>query len=79
MSIKNFLFKKMLQSKLKGVPEAEQEKFLAMIEKNPDFFQKIAEEAQIKIKSGKDQTSAIMETISEHKDEFQKVFGDMKK
>ena len=39
MSIKTFLMKKMMAQQLKGVPQAEQDKMLAMIEKNPDLFQ----------------------------------------
>ena len=42
MGLKNLLMKKMLQSKMKDVPAEQQEKIFAMIEKNPDFFQKVA-------------------------------------
>ena len=51
--LKNFLIKKMLKSQLNGIPEAEQEKIIGMIEKNPQLFQIIAKEAQAKIKEGK--------------------------
>jgi hypothetical protein len=47
MSMKSFLMRKMLASKMKGVPQAEQDKIFDMIEKNPDFFQKIGLEIQI--------------------------------
>ena len=73
MSMKNFFLKQLLKSKMKDVPASEQEKIFAMLEKNPDFFQKVAEEVQIKIKSGKDQQSAVMEVLTSHKDELQKI------
>jgi 2-phosphoglycerate kinase len=61
MSIKNFLMKKMLASKMKGVPQEEQDKLFTMIEKNPELFQKIALEVQEEMKKGKDQMAATME------------------
>ena len=65
--------KKMLKSQLKGVPEAEQEKLLGMIEKNPELFQRIAQEAQAKMKEGKDQMNAMMEVMQNHQEELKKI------
>ncbi len=73
MSIKTFLMKKMLASKLKGVPQAEQDKLFSMIEKNPDFFQKIGVEVQEEMKKGKDQMAATMEVMQRHQDELKKL------
>ena len=72
---KNMLMKKMLKSQLKNVPEAEQEKILKVLEENPELFQKIATEAQAKIKGGKDQMSAMMETVQEHQAELKEILG----
>ena len=71
--LKNFLMKKMLKSQLNGIPEAEQEKIIGMIEKNPQLFQIIAKEAQVKIKEGKDQMTAMMEVAQNHKEELKKA------
>ncbi len=68
--LKEFLMKKMLQSKLKDVPQAEQDKIFKMVEKNPELFQKIALEVQEKIKGGKDQMSATMEVMKSHEAEL---------
>ncbi len=68
--IKNFLLKKMLKSKLQGVPEAEQEKIFSAIEKNPQLFQSIAVEVKQKMKEGKDQMTAMMEVMQEHQGEL---------
>ena len=58
---------------MKDVPASEQEKIFAMLEKNPEFFTKVAEEVQTKIKSGKDQQSAVMEVLTAHREELQKI------
>lgn len=69
----NFLLKKMLKSKLAGVPEAEQEKIFAMIEKNPDMFKKLFEEVQEKVKGGMDQKQAMMEVAKLHENELKGI------
>lgn len=65
--------KKILKSKLKDVPEAEQEKMFAMIEKNPALFQKIGAEVQEEMKKGKDQMTATMEVFQRYQDELKKL------
>ena len=73
MSIKNFLMKKMLAQQMKGVPQAEQDKILAMLEKDPALFQKIAEETQAEMKKGRDQTSAAMLVAKKYEAEIRKL------
>lgn len=70
MGLKSMLMKKMLQSKMKDVPPEQQDKIFAMIEKNPDFFQKIALEVQEQIKQGKDQMTATMDVMSKYQDDL---------
>lgn len=72
---KNFLMKKLLKSKMKDIPEAEQEKILSAIEKNPDFFQNIATEVQTKMKEGKDQMTATMEVMKKHQEDLKKIMN----
>ena len=71
----NFLMKQMLKRQMKGVPEAEQEKVLDAIEKNPEFFQNIALEIQEKVKNGMGQMEASMEVMKAHQGELLKVMG----
>ncbi len=71
--LKEFLMKKMIQSKMKDVPQEEQEKILKMVEKNPQLFQKIALEVQEKIKGGKDQMSATMEVVKSYEQELKGI------
>jgi len=58
--IKKFLMKKMLQSQLKNVPEAQRAQILAMVEKDPKLFEQIAKEIQEETKKGKNQMAATM-------------------
>ena len=70
MSMKQFLMKKMMASQLKGVPQAEQDKLLNMIEKNPELFQKIANETQEEMKRGTAQMDAVMKVAKKHEAEL---------
>ena len=67
--------KKLLKSKMKDIPEAEQEKMLNAIEKNPAFFQNIAAEIQAKMKEGKDQMAATMEVMQKHQEELKNIMS----
>ena len=73
MGLQQMLFKKMLASKLKGVPEAEQQKIFDMIEKNPDLFQKIALDVQAFTQGGMDQMSAVKKAMEKYRDELAKI------
>lgn len=72
---KNFLMKTMLKKQLKNVPQEQQDMIFAALEKNPDFFMKIATEAQEKIKGGMGQQEAMMAVMQKHQDELKKVMG----
>lgn len=70
----NFFMRQLLKSKMKGtIPEADQEKFLNMFEKNPEIFKKIAEEAQEKMKNGKSQMDAIKEVMMKYQGDLKKI------
>ena len=70
MSMKDFLMRKIVASKMKGVPQAEQEKIFQLMEKEPALFQKIALEVQAEMKKGKDQTSATMEVAKRYESQL---------
>ena len=71
MGMQNFLLKKML--KAKGVPEAQIDMFVTMIEKNPELFKKIAEEVQEKVKSGMSQTDAGLLVMKKYEADLKKL------
>lgn len=70
---KEFLLKKVIKSQLKGVPEAEIDRIIALVEKNPELFKKIGDEIQAKVKAGRSQMAASMEVMRAHQAELQKV------
>jgi len=70
---KNFMLKMALKAKMKNVPEAERERMLALMEKNPEFFKKIGEKVQKRVKAGQSETAATMVVMREHQSELQKL------
>jgi uncharacterized protein (UPF0335 family) len=67
----NFLIRKMLRTQ--GVPEAQIEMFVKMIEKNPELFKTIASEIQDKVKGGMSQMGAGMQVMKQHEEELKKL------
>ena len=70
MSIQNFFMRKMLANKMQGVPQAEQEKIFAVLEKNPELFQKMAMEIKAETDKGKDQMSVAQEVIKKYESDL---------
>lgn len=68
---KNFLLKKMLR--MQGVPEAQVDMFLKMVEKNPKLFEVIAKDIKEKVDKGMDQNTASMEVMKKYEDELKKL------
>ncbi len=70
---KNFLLRQALKAKMKDVPEAERERMLALMEKNPEFFKKIGEEVQKRTKAGQSEMAATMVVMRQHQAELQRL------
>lgn len=74
MGIKDFFVKKMIESKLKDVPKEQQEQIIAMIQENPELFEKIGKEIQQKTKNeGKSEMAASMEVMRKYQSEIQQA------
>ena len=73
---KNFMLKQALKAKMKDVPEAERERLLLVMEKNPDFFKKIGEEVQKRVKSGQSEMAATMVVMRENQAQLQKLMSE---
>lgn len=73
---KDFLMKKLIESKLKHLPKDQQEKILSVVTKNPELFQEIAVKIKAKIDGGMDQNKASMTVMMEYKDKLQKVMAE---
>lgn len=67
----NFLLKKMLRTQ--GVPEAQIDMFIKMIEKNPELFKTIAKEVEEKVKGGMSQSDAGMQVMKKYEEELKKL------
>jgi hypothetical protein len=68
---KNFLLKKMLR--IQGVPEAQIDMFINMMEKDPKLFETIAKEVKAKMDAGVDQQTASMEVMKKYETELKKL------
>lgn len=68
---KNFLLKKMLRTQ--GVPEAQIDMFINMMEKNPELFKTIAKEVEEKTKGGMSQMDAGMQVMKKYETELKKL------
>ncbi|MDP3958051.1 MAG: hypothetical protein Q8Q36_01140 [bacterium] len=70
---KEFFLKKLLESKLKALPESEREKLMKAMLAHPEFFAKVAGEIKEKMAEGYSETDAAREVMEAHRDEFQKL------
>lgn len=70
---KEFLMRKMLKSQLAGMSQEQQEQIIAMVERNPELFQNIAKEMQVKMKEGKSQMAAAMEVMQAHRGDIEQA------
>lgn len=75
MGIKDFFVKKMMEAKLKNVPEAQREQIIALVSENPELFEKIGKEIERKVKEGKSEMAASMEVMRRYQGEIQKAMG----
>jgi hypothetical protein len=69
----NFLLKTLLKHQMKNVPEDQLNMMIAIVEKNPELFKKIAEEVQQKVSTGMDQQAAALEVVTKYKNEIQEA------
>ena len=69
--LKNFLVRKLIESKMKDVPADQREMIISLVEKNPQFFEVIAKETQEEMARGTDQMTATMKVMEKHKAELQ--------
>jgi lipase chaperone LimK len=71
--------RKMLERQLKSLPKDQQEQVMLMMQKDPDLFQKIAEEMQAEMKKGKDQMSAAMIVMPKYQNRLRGLMGNAQK
>jgi hypothetical protein len=64
---------KLLEKQLKNVPKEQREMILQVVQKNPDFFKKIAKEVEEEKKKGNNEMYATMTVMKRHEAELQKL------
>ncbi len=78
MGIKDFFLKQALKHKMKDVPEAQRDQLMAVMEAHPDFFKKVGEEVQRRVKSGQSEVAATMTVMREHQAELQRIMSEQR-
>ncbi len=71
----NFITRKIMQSQLKNLPKDQQEMIMTAIEKDPEFFKKLADEIKKEVKSGKSQQTASMIVMMKHQNKLRELMG----
>lgn len=72
----NYFMKKMAEKQMANLPEDQRAKIIGILEKNPQLFITVAQEAQAKMKEGKDQMTALREVALAHEKELKDAIGD---
>ncbi len=58
---------------MQGIPEAQIDMVIAMMEKDPELFKTIASEIQEEMKKGTDQQTAAMQVMQKYQDKLKKL------
>ena len=65
--------KAMMAKQLKGMPPQMQEKVLALVEQNPEFFEKMAKEIKERTDRGEDKMMAAQTVAMQYQGELMKM------
>lgn len=71
----NFILKALIKKQLKDVPEDQIDMIIAVVEKNPEFFKRIAGDIQAKVKTGMSEQDAAKAVLEGNKEEMMKIMG----
>lgn len=71
--MKKMALKAMMQKQLKGMPEEMQEKVLDAVEKNPEFFKKMADEIKERTDKGEDKMMASQAVAMKYQQDLMKI------
>jgi len=70
---KNSVIKKVIKSKMKHLPQDQQDMIIALVSENPDFFKTLQSQIEAKEKQGQNQQMAMMQVMRENQAEIQKL------
>ena len=71
--MKKMAMKAMMQKQLKGMPPEMQEKVLNAVEKNPEFFKKMADEIKERTDKGEDKMMASQAVAMKYQQDLMKI------
>jgi len=77
--LKNFILKKLIQSKMKNLPKEQQDMILALVSEHPELFQKIGDEIKAKTKNGMNEQMAMMQVMRQYQGELQQAIASKMK
>ena len=72
------MMKAMMSRQLKDLPEEQKEMIIGLVEKNPEFFEKMAMQIKERIDNGEDQMMAMQSVAKDNQAELQKMFLESK-
>ena len=70
---------KLIESQLKKLPKEQRELIMALMEKDPKLFEKIAKKIKEMTKNGMDEQLASMNVMMKYKPQIQKIMLDIQK
>lgn len=73
---KEFLMRKLIESKLGNLPKEERERIIAVVTKNPQLFQEIAMKIKQKTDAGAEQSVAMLSVMREYEGELKKLMAN---
>lgn len=73
MGIKQFFTKQATKYATRNLPESEKEVINALVQENPELFEKIAKETKELMKQGKPEMYASFEVMKKYQNELQEV------
>lgn len=73
---KEFLMKKLIASKLKNLPKAQQEMIMRLVTKNPKLFEEIAIKIKKKTDAGANEMMATQTVMKEYQGQIQKLMAE---
>lgn len=71
--MKNMALRAMMAKQLKGMPKDMQDKVLSAVEKNPDFFKKMADEIKERTDKGEDKMMASQAVAMKYQQELMQI------
>ena len=73
MGVKDYFAKKLLEKQLKNVPESQRGTIMKLVEKNPEIFEKIANEIKEKKNAGQDETMATFSVMKKYEPKLREL------